>query len=511
MSNSNVQRGHAVRRRPLANSRTIVRPAPGFNPCLNSDMNQTGCATEQPEDPHTRDHDQDLFMQHEFMIPAGGRAAAQRYNVNLRAGGSSNVFNQLPHIPSSAGPPATMQPQSSTVYNPQYTASSMFTGHSTSTHWQLQTEFPRPQISHPQYPPFLTRSFEHPHEVGSLSMRQLSGRVPPAVSSYGGARAAPYVLPGVHYVAAYAPLRPNEHLRGAVVTAGVFRAGVETSVTNDPPPLRRLPPIADNTAVSTSSNIPRSMATATSEPTANVNAQTRMSVTNTITPTKTQLQEISKGVRDAMRCKVLMINVLPSKLVQKETARDALKESASAVLGDHLAALWCNQNEPKCLNGLVAVIGTIRMIFKSTARSIVHTCYGLRPDIQDSQADAEVEQKKDLIPQLLAGNVFLHKLLADGNYSLFEHEGLISLLIDAIWLGGLHEHVEDTVDAFIHVVSLAGAALFSSFNEHREGIFQAIDFSPVTSGVVYQEMIHAFMADIGMLDGLTHLKDLVKV
>ncbi|KIK95685.1 hypothetical protein PAXRUDRAFT_140084 [Paxillus rubicundulus Ve08.2h10] len=113
-------------------------------------------------------------------------------------------------------------------------------------------------------------------------------------------------------------------------------------------------------------------------------------ITDTITPTKSQLQKISEGARDIMRCKVLMTNVLSTTLVQKKMAHNALKESTSTVL--------------------VAVVGTIQMIFKSTAHYIVHTCYGLHPDILDPQADPEVQQKKDLIPQLLTDNIFLHKL-----------------------------------------------------------------------------------------------------
>jgi len=62
--------------------------------------------------------------------------------------------------------------------------------------------------------------YEDPHH-GTGLMRHLISRVPQAVRNI-RTHAAPYVLPGMRYVPAYAPLRPNERVRGEAVTAGVF-------------------------------------------------------------------------------------------------------------------------------------------------------------------------------------------------------------------------------------------------------------------------------------------------
>jgi len=62
--------------------------------------------------------------------------------------------------------------------------------------------------------------YEDPHH-GTGLMRHLISQVPQAVRNI-RTRAVPYVLLGMHYVPAYAPLRPNERVCGEAVTAGVF-------------------------------------------------------------------------------------------------------------------------------------------------------------------------------------------------------------------------------------------------------------------------------------------------
>ena len=64
--------------------------------------------------------------------------------------------------------------------------------------------------------------FEQPHPYNTNYTNQLSGQVPPAVQNTGCARAVPYILPGIHFVPAYIPLRPDKQVRGGVVTTGVF-------------------------------------------------------------------------------------------------------------------------------------------------------------------------------------------------------------------------------------------------------------------------------------------------
>ena len=63
--------------------------------------------------------------------------------------------------------------------------------------------------------------YENPHH-GTGFMCHLISQVPLAMRDV-HTRAGPYVLPaGMRYVPAFAPLRPNEQVRGEAVTAGVF-------------------------------------------------------------------------------------------------------------------------------------------------------------------------------------------------------------------------------------------------------------------------------------------------
>ncbi|KAG9316263.1 hypothetical protein JVU11DRAFT_2291 [Chiua virens] len=136
---------------------------------------------------------------------------------------------------------------------PSYAQSSLasYTEPSSSSYSDLSYPQPPPPIVPPSIQRFQPFQFEQPHPYSTSCTLRLSDQVTPAVQFAGQARAAPYTIPGLRYVPAYAPLRPNEEVRGGVVTAGVFRAGTETSVTNVPPPIRRLPPLVEPPPVST--------------------------------------------------------------------------------------------------------------------------------------------------------------------------------------------------------------------------------------------------------------------
>ena len=59
-------------------------------------------------------------------------------------------------------------------------------------------------------------------------------------------------------------------------------------------------------------------------------------------------------------------------------------------------------------NIYAAVIAT-QKVFKDTARSTIHSAYGLHPDLQDTRPDAEVVIKQSVIPQLLNDEQWLHQ------------------------------------------------------------------------------------------------------
>ncbi|KIN93989.1 hypothetical protein M404DRAFT_35506 [Pisolithus tinctorius Marx 270] len=69
----------------------------------------------------------------------------------------------------------------------------------------------------------------HPSQLQNAY--QLSGRTPSALSNYGSAQVAPYTLPGVRFVPAFAPMRENETIQGLQVTGSVFCPGTDIMVT----------------------------------------------------------------------------------------------------------------------------------------------------------------------------------------------------------------------------------------------------------------------------------------
>lgn len=62
------------------------------------------------------------------------------------------------------------------------------------------------------------------------------------------------------------------------------------------------------------------------------------------------------------------------------------------------------------------------------------------------------------------------------------------MLLNTVWLGGLHHLVGNTIEAFACLVSLAGSAIYSTLLEHANGKYEQVDFSPAKTEEVYQNL-----------------------
>ena len=82
--------------------------------------------------------------------------------------------------------------------------------------------------------------------------------------------------------------------------------------------------------------------------------------------------------------------------------------------------------------------------------------------------------------------------------AFYEHPALISVALNTVWLGGLHKYLDDTIEAFTVLISLAATAIHSALSEHLNGIYDVIDFSPAKTEGVYKRIL------IRLLDSCSH-------
>ncbi|KAF8126367.1 hypothetical protein EV363DRAFT_1453087 [Boletus edulis] len=230
---------------------------------------------------------------------------------------------------------------------------------------------------------------EHPHPLNTNDSHRLITRMPPSVYRNRD-RAAPYIVPGLRFVPAYAPIRRDEQARGSVITTGVFRAGTETSITNQPPPNRRLPPV--NSSPSHQA-VPTTTATGSST--------TANTTTSMLSPDKTQ--KILVRAWEKMRHIVFHVDAMPS----RETCQAVLRDAMQDILGN------LQPNAPmdeKTTSSIQAAAAATRKLFKDSARGVIHNAYNIRPALHGSPPDVEVVTKQTYVPWLLEEQRWLHNI-----------------------------------------------------------------------------------------------------
>lgn len=77
---------------------------------------------------------------------------------------------------------------------------------------------------------------------------------------------------------------------------------------------------------------------------------------------------------------------------------------------------------------------------------------------------------------------------------LFKHPALVSVILNMVWLGGLHRALEDTIEGFAHLVSLMAAVLHLVLSKHTNGAHKVVEFSP-TNTDIYQRVLTSLLAD----------------
>ena len=65
----------------------------------------------------------------------------------------------------------------------------------------------------------------------------------------------------------------------------------------------------------------------------------------------------------------------------------------------------------------------------------------------------------------------------------------ILVLLNAIWLSGLHSYIDDTPSSFSHIISLAASAIYSALLEHSDGMFRVVEFLPAKSKDTYMQVL----------------------
>ncbi|KAH7913502.1 hypothetical protein BJ138DRAFT_1220589 [Hygrophoropsis aurantiaca] len=480
ISISGVLHRNTRRRRPLQNPRDISRPRidSGVNPCLLSSESQSSF---------------DPTIRREILSPPIHQTSFTQHN-------------DPPHDPHDQQRQISIAP-SSQMRNMYIDTRTDYDYRNREDHGGITSTS---QYPHHDNPPHQSTSFSYSRPIEQAHTTHparfpgaytISGRIPSSLTIT-NPRVAPYTRPGVRLVPAYAPLRPGESVRGQSLTAGVFRAGEETMVAGRRPSTRRLPSIQQmDLPPSGPSSLP-------APPALQAPTQSARGLS------EAQGKDILNSAKDIMRRKILAENAFPSPEFNLQMARESLQDAIQHEIRTEPidSTSWRQANKDRCTKTLMGVAATIRSTFKSAARLSIHASYQLRPDIRDG-SQAEVIKKSLDIPPLLENNNFLHRVDNIGIVHLFEHEGVTSLLIDVIWLGGLHRYIQNSMECFIHTLALAGSAICCALMEHKDGTFKPIEFSASSFQKTYEDLIK-YLTTVVLVNpdlrlGLEHLKDLV--
>ncbi|KAG2349795.1 hypothetical protein BDR05DRAFT_994786 [Suillus weaverae] len=169
-----------------------------------------------------------------------------------------------------------------------------------------------------------------------------------------------------------------------------------------------------------------------------------------------------------------MEGVSPTRKKHARTVKKALKVGRIAVVG-HVKYTPFETQRVK--EEMVSWMSNICRLFKDYA------IYNIQKDLSlclpIKQQGTEVPHKKRLVPMLLESLDFLHKFAYDETNTLvcytFEADWFVNMIVDVIFLNGLHPYVN--AENFNSMFGLAGAAAYNTLSCFRKGTYKNIDAS----------------------------------
>ncbi|KAG1879756.1 hypothetical protein F4604DRAFT_1679347 [Suillus subluteus] len=166
--------------------------------------------------------------------------------------------------------------------------------------------------------------------------------------------------------------------------------------------------------------------------------------------------------------------VAPTRKKRARTVKKALRVGRIVVVG-HVKYKPFETRKVK--EEMVSWMSNTRRLFKDYAIHNIQKNLGLHLPIE--QQGAEVHHKKMLVLTLLESLDFLHKFKYDDSGTLvcyaFEADWFVDMIVDVIYLNGLHQHLN--AENFDAVFGLAGAAAFNALSCFKKGVYENIDAS----------------------------------
>ncbi|KAG1860949.1 hypothetical protein F4604DRAFT_1957684 [Suillus subluteus] len=178
--------------------------------------------------------------------------------------------------------------------------------------------------------------------------------------------------------------------------------------------------------------------------------------------TRAEVLSIKEKAKNELRRIMLQKEgVAPTREKRAKTVKKALKVGRIAVVGHVKYTPFETQ---KVKEEMVSWMSSIRRLFKEYAIYNIQKDLSLRLPIE--QQGAEVPHKKRLVPTLLQSLDFLHKFAYDDSGTLvcypLEAEWFVNMIVDVIFLNGLHPYVN--AENFDSVFGLAGAAAYNALS-----------------------------------------------
>ncbi|KAG1862635.1 hypothetical protein F4604DRAFT_1674212 [Suillus subluteus] len=191
--------------------------------------------------------------------------------------------------------------------------------------------------------------------------------------------------------------------------------------------------------------------------------------------TRAEVLSIKEKAKNELRRIMLQKEgVAPTREKRAKTVKKALKVGRIAVVGHVKYTPFETQ---KVKEEMVSWMSSIRRLFKEYAIYNIQKDLSLRLPIE--QQGAEVPHKKRLVPTLLQSLDFLHKFAYDDSGTLvcypLEAEWFVNMIVDVIFLNGLHPYVN--AENFDSVFGLAGAAAYNALSCFKKGTYKNVDAS----------------------------------
>ncbi|KAG0706600.1 hypothetical protein DFH29DRAFT_872142 [Suillus ampliporus] len=216
-------------------------------------------------------------------------------------------------------------------------------------------------------------------------------------------------------------------------------------------------------------------------------------------------QRIVQVAKETVKKKVINSCVLASHEQKMVFVRQGLNEATSAIFQQEIALVWVSTNLSTMYKTVSEPATKILSAFGMTVNRLVQVMYNSRPSVFSDAS--EIQHKIDEVVCLMKPDTWLflygsvHKLPNGQDISyVFEHEAIINVVLDSIFLLGYGEYV-DGPECLDNLMPVGAAAVLCHLQEFIEGSRQSISFT----AAAYSTSYAAFLSLMTTIKATPHL------